>query len=146
MSSSQAFESRKVDGATGEDDEVLLVHGVQFAREVEAALADESGQRFHFDVEYFPACGAQTVSFNKRRHFLAYGGRLWAPGMPHEFLALRANDVEQIQSENLVGLRQSQHLGFVDAHEAAWRGSGESVGKPLVQSEDVLGLQQVGCA
>ena len=58
MLNNQFFECGDGDAAAAEDDEALGVHGVEFAREVEAALTDDAGQGFHGDVDGFCARGS----------------------------------------------------------------------------------------
>lgn len=138
----QLFEGGNVDDAAREADESLLLHAVQHFGHVQATFAYFAGQHLHTYVEALGSHGAQAMVLEEAHCLLAGSLRSATPGNARESLALRGDEVQQVQPEYFVAFGKAQRLGLTQSNEAALGDGRKLVGVALGESEDAFYLQQ----
>ena len=90
--------------ASGNVDQALLMHGVEFLGDVQSALSNERGECFHLDVQRFLSSGSHTMCLYEADDLVSDSLRTNTPGLMSDALTLCTDDVEQVQLEDHVFL------------------------------------------
>ena len=120
------------------------MQAIEGLRDVQAAVVKFVGEARHFDVENFRSGGSQAALGNETNDALVEALRLRMPLKALQALALGGNDVEQVDAKNGVFIGKAHHFRLLERHTVAVVFRGKSAGEPLGETENALGLQNVG--
>ena len=140
----QFLDGGNVDDATCNLYEPGVVHAVQFSRHVESAFTYFGGQSFHLDVESLCANGPLTVGDKETNDFRVDIFWFWVPRQSCYALSLGADDVEQVEAEYLVLLRQTQNFRLAEPDKVTGRQGHHGEAISLCKSENALRLYHGG--
>jgi len=122
----------------------VALHLPEFARYVQPTFGNVTGKCFHFDMQCFCSCGAKTARFHESDYLAANTLWWYSPWLMVGSLAVGADNVEQIEPENEVLFRQTEHFLLVNADEIAVFDGCERLGISLCEAEYPFCLQDGG--
>ena len=84
-----------------------MLHGIEFPGDIQSTFRDECSQRLHLDVKCFLSSGPHAMRLHEADDLVPDSLGMDSPGLMGDALTLRTDDVEQVQLEDHVLLRQS---------------------------------------
>ena len=111
---------------------------------VQAAVVEFVGEARHFDVEQFRSGGSQAALGNEADDSLVEALGLRMPQIALQAVALRRNDVQQVDAENGVFLGEPRHFRLLKRHAVAVGLRCERARETLREAENAFRLEDVG--
>ena len=140
----ESFKSRNVDFFASEREQTSRFQAVEGLRNIQSAVVEFVGEARHFDAEKFRPCGSQAALGNEADDSLVEILGLRMPQMALQAMALRGNDVQQVDAENGVFLGEPRHFRLLKRHAVAVGLCRKCARESLGEAENALWLENVG--